>query len=460
MCGPSLGFEVHAHSTCLSGVRHLSLHLPRTIFLPSIVAAAVGALLLMIVQTACIGHQVSGDQTKVCHLCGPIRHIVIMVKENHSFDNLFGRLPGVDGTLYAREGSRSVRMATTPDRLSHDLRHSSQTSLQDINHGAMNEFQLPHFAYQNGLNVADSEYSRKEIPNYFSLASHFAIADHFFSTILGSSFPNHLVLVGGNAQNTIGNPSTPPLGLKWKRWGCDSAKQTLVWTYKNGRYKTVYPCFNMKTLADEADSAGVSWKYYEAPPPRFGYIWSTLDAIKHIRDNSKLWGAHIRQANNFSKDVLSGHLPALTWLTTDLLYSDHPPKSICYGENWTVGAVNSIMRSKFWKSTVIILTWDDFGGFYDHVPPPHEGRYRLGPRVPLIVISPFARPHFVAHARYDFRSVLKFVENTFKLPDEMSYNRSVNSIANMMNVNEEPMKPMILPNQKCPVYTQVVQPPY
>jgi phospholipase C len=426
------------------------------VILPVALLGLLGGLLLVPIQAGWVGSAI-GQGKPICHVCGPIRHIVIIVKENHSFDNLFGRLPGVDGATYAMAGGELVKMGVTPDTLQHDLAHSSDLALWAIDGGKMNEFDLARFSRQMGMDVANSEYTRQEIPHYFDYASHFAIADHFFSTIMGASFPNHLILVAGNAHSTIDNPTTPR-NILLRAWGCDSVPGTTVNTYNNGQYHTrTFPCFNMKTLPDEAARAGVSWEYYQAPKGRFGYIWSSLDAIRHIRDSS-LWRTNVRQAIHFVPDTLNGHLPALTWLTSDLSFSDHPPKSICQGENWTVANVNAIMQSRFWAHTAIILTWDDYGGFYDHVPPPHEGRYKLGPRVPMIVISPYARPHFVAHRRYDFRSVIKFVENTFQLPHEVSYDRGVNSIGDMLDFKQKPLKPMVLPGRKCPIEPVVSQP--
>lgn len=112
--------------------------------------------------------------------------------------------------------------------------------------------------------------------------------------------------------------------------------------------------------------------------------------------------------------------------------SDHPPESICQGENWTVDQINAIMNSPYWWNTVIIVSWDDFGGFYDHVAPPHESLYTLGPRVPTLVISPYAQQAYVDHMQYDARSILKFVEQVFNLPHMAKFDRSVNSISSTL----------------------------
>ena len=406
--------------------------------------AAAGAFVLFVVPAN------GGDASPPCGVgtCGQIQHIVIIVKENHSFDNLFGRMPGVDGTRYAWRGSSRVKMDTTPDHMPHDIGHNADSALVAVNGGRMNQFYEVQHAYQMGEDIADSQYSEKEIPHYWDYAQSFAIADHFFSTVMGSSLPNHLVLVGGNNQGVINNPVGP-----WpnRSWGCDAKSGTFVQTYHSGKYGESRPCFNMKTLADEADSAGITWKYYAPVRGTFGYVWSTMDAVKHIRYSS-LWQSHVEGSLQFATEAQENKLPALSWLSPDLQYSDHPPKSICEGENWTVGQIDAIEKSPAWPHTVILLTWDDFGGFYDHVAPPKESEYMLGPRVPLIVISPFARPHFVDHTQYDFRSIIKFIEQTYNLPHQMSYNRDVNSIAGMLNLHQPPLAPVLYPLRNCPVH--------
>ena len=213
------------------------------------------------------------------------------------------------------------------------------------------------------------------------------------------------------------------------------------------------------TIADEASRADVSWRYYAAPPGDIGYIWSALDAFRQIR-RSKVWPTDVRPASSFTGDVSAGKLAAITWITPTWLQSDHPPTNICSGENWTVQTINAVMRSKFWASTVIILAWDDYGGFYDHVAPPNAGPYMLGPRVPVIVISPYARADYIDHQQFDFRSVLTFMESTFHLPKTAAYGRDVNSIGNALNLEQKPSAPLILKPRTCPKRGTPPPPPY
>ena len=391
----------------------------------------------------------------------PIKHVIIIVRENHSFDNLFGKFPGADGTTMARVGKKKVRMTQTPDALRHDLSHGSWNAHKAINHGKMNGFHLIPNAIQDGQDVADSQYSGSQIPNYWAYARTFGLADHFFSTVAGDSFPNHLVTIAGSSLNVIDNPLMQPFKPGAQIWGCDAPRSMSVGLYVHNKYKSVFPCFQAKTLTNEADKAGVSWKYYAVPKGTDGYVWSTLDAIKNIRcphftkvgtcNTPGADWAKVQPPDQFDSDVADNSLPALTWLTPPMPSSDHPPFSICQGENWTVNKINEVMQNlSLWDSTVIIVVWDDFGGFYDHVAPPAESKYSLGPRVPAIVISPYVKAHSIVHKQMDFRSIVKYVETQFNLPKLMQYNRGVNSIGDMLNTSQTPLLPDVLQQRTCP----------
>jgi len=373
------------------------------------------------------------------------------MKENRSFDNLFGRFPGANGATTALEGKKRVPMADTPDPLAEDLGHDAFQAKADMNHGQMNMFYKGENAIQHGVDVADSEYDQSQIPDYWAYAQNFALADDFFSYVLGDSFPNHLAIVAGQNFGVIANPihigSVPNVS-----WGCDQPKDAYVQIWRKGKIVKKFPCFTNKTLADEATAAHVTWKYYSSPKGQQGYIWNTLDAFKQIRE-TKLWSTNVGSDQDFDAAVAANSLPSLTWLTPSLAGSDHPGpgQNICTGENWTVSKVNEIMHSQLWGSTVIILVWDDFGGFYDHVKPPTTSNwYTYGPRVPALVISPYSKAG-VYHGQLSFNSIDKFVESQFNLPHIMKYDRSVGSIGGMLNTSQTPLAPLTLPlKTNCP----------
>jgi phospholipase C len=375
-----------------------------------------------------------------------IRHVVFLIKENHSFDNLFARFPGADGTSTARVGRRVVPLGVTPYPVTPDMLHSRDAVVTAVNHGLMNQFYRAPGAVQRGHDYADTAYTRSDIPNYWAYARHFTLADHFFSTVMASSFPNHLVTVTSRPLRVDGDPVES--SYHPRSWGCDGASGTRVDVLIGGAHREIYPCFNARTLADEARAHGVSWRYYAPPRGAIGYIWSTLDAIRHIRYSS-LWPSHVLPEENFVSDVARGKLAAITWLIPDLVVSDHPPVSMCSSENWTVEQINAIMRSRFWKSTLIVLTWDDFGGFYDHVPPPHVNQLLYGPRVPAIFISPFARAGTTDHTVYNFDSVLRFIEDRFGLGHLSWLDQRATSISDALNTGQKPLPPLVLPTRNC-----------
>ena len=377
----------------------------------------------------------------------PIKHVIFIVKENHTFDNLFASYPGLGkfGTKTARVGTRVVPLGVTPDSVPGDPWHTSQAAKTGINGGLMNGFYKLSGKAVHGRYYSNTAYTRSEIPDYWAYAQHFALADDFFSSIPGPSFPNHFVLVANSSAGT----SDDPWHAAHYSWGCDSGKKAGVDVRTKAGETTTTPCFNLQTLANEASSARVSWRYYAAPAGVPGYIWDSLDAVKSIRQNSTYWKQADVAYTKFPSDVASGKLAALTWLTPGTIVSDHPPESMCQGENWTVQQINAVMRSPLWKSTAIILTWDDFGGFYDHIPPPVVGGVSLGPRVPAIVISPYARSGFVDSNTYDFSSMVQFVEDTLKLPHLPGDVPGIGSLAPMLDFNQVPSSPLILKQQVC-----------
>jgi phospholipase C len=378
----------------------------------------------------------------------PIHHIIIIEKENHSFDNVFGRFPGADGatTAHGPDGT-TINLNRTPDHTLLDLAHQGDAAAFAVDDGRMDRFsQLPG-AMQNNTDIADSQYQQSDIPNYWRYAQHFTLDDHFFSTIMGPSFPNHLVSIAASSANTFDNPR----GQTQHAWGCDGGPHSVVDAIdpKTGRKYLTKPCFDIPTMADTFEKYDVSWKYYAPPAFGSGYVWSAFDAIRHIRYSS-LWKSNVPTDTSFIQDVKNGKLPAVSWLVTTEEQSEHPPYSMCVGENWTVDQINAVMQSKYWSDTLIVLTWDDFGGFYDHVAPPHEDYISYGPRVPTILISPFARRGYIDHHIMDFDSMLRFIEDDFHLPALTHRDKNARSLTTSLDFNARPLHPLILQKHGCP----------
>ncbi|HEX6507032.1 MAG TPA: alkaline phosphatase family protein [Chloroflexota bacterium] len=379
----------------------------------------------------------------------PITHIVFIIKENHSFDNLFAHFPGADGARAARTGDRLVPLGTEPDRLRQDIFHVQDAARYAVNGGRMNRFYLLQGAIQNGRDYADAAYNSASIPNYWRYARSYVLADRFFSTIMGPSFPNHLATIAAQSGNAVDNPGGLNLPHGTFSWGCDAMSTYLVpLKLPDGEVRYSRPCFDFPTVADEADRRHVSWRYYAPPPGAPGYIWASFDAIRHIR-YGRDWSRGDIPSSRFASDVRKGRLADITWLVADVRESEHPPQSMCLGENWTVRQINAIESSRFWKSTAIVVSWDDFGGFYDHVIPPTVSNSGYGPRIPAIVISPYARRGMVDHAMYDFSSVVRLMESAFHLQHLGSYERFAGDLRSAFDFAMPPRPPDILRQRAC-----------
>jgi phospholipase C len=366
----------------------------------------------------------------------PIKHIVYLVKENRTFDNYFARYPGADG---ARTGLTStgerVKLTVHPDVLLGDIGHGFLDGVVSINGGRMDGFdRIPI----NGESLAGySSFTREGIPAYWAYADNFVLGDRMFSSMYGPTFPEHLYTIGAQAGRVVGNKHdrglyvpnvngkegvycTDPGELVYRFRRLSKAEQEKVMKAEeradldtvDDYWREDQPCFNFKVLPDTLNKEGISWRYYTG----YGDWRNALHAIRHIRF-SRYWKENIFPTSDIITDIKKGELAEVTWAVPPIGFNEHPGgPSVCMGENWTVEYVNAIMRSKYWKSTAIFLTWDDFGGFYDHVPPPHYDEMGLGPRVPLLIISPWAKKGFIDHTTYEFSSVLKFIETNFGLP--------------------------------------------
>lgn len=388
----------------------------------------------------------------------PIKHIVFIVKENRTFDNYFGRYPGADGAAEGKLSTgESVPLKEAADVMTHDLGHEFLHGVIAVNGGRMDQFdQIP--IYGESLDGYTS-FTRQGIPNYWAYADNFILGDQMFSSMYGPTFPEHLYAIAAQAGRVTGNKlsvgryaidkngragsyCTDP-GEKVNRFRSLSEEERkdvmvaeeltnldLVRDY----YEVVQPCFDFEVLPDQLNEAGISWRYYAES----GEWRNVLHAIRHIRF-SKYWGPNVLSEDRAIKDVEHDRLKSVTWVLPPPGFNDHPGAgtSVCMSENWTVQYVNAVMESKYWRSTAIFLTWDDFGGFYDHVPPPHYDVMGLGPRVPLLIISPWAKEGYVDSTVYEFSSVVRFIEDTFGLRPMTQRDRQANSMFGAFDFDSE-----------------------
>jgi phospholipase C len=377
----------------------------------------------------------------------PIKHVVFIIKENRTFDNLFGRFPGADGATTGLDGGNVRPLTPAPDRIPVDIVHCYRCALQAWNGGKMDGFasvSAPADRY------AYTQFGPTDLPAYWHWAKRFVLGDNFFASAQGPSFPNHLFTIAATSGGTHDNPIQDLDRLRerhrttglFKAWGCDSIEQAYVPVEdREGKEVKVPPCFDFLTEGDLLLRAGIPWAYYSATNMQNGYLWSAYDAVRHIRQDEQLWQSHVFPVDGLVQDIRDGRLPPVTWVTPRFELSEHPEYSFCWGQNWTTRVVNAIMAGPMWKDTAIFITWDDYGGFYDHVPPPQVDPFGFGIRVPLLVISPYAKAGYVDHTLGEFSSVLRFIEDNWGLSQLTYRDRDARNLSQAFDFSQEPRKP-------------------
>jgi phospholipase C len=400
---------------------------------------------------------------------GQIKHIVFFIKENRTFDNYFGTYPGANGATTATDSTgQVVPLRHQADQIA-DIDHSSEGTRMAWDNGKMDKFDLLHSNGKLGT-AASAPYTnnsltqmyQSNIPDYWTYAQNFVLGDNMFSSLMGPSFPNHLYTIAAQSGGVVDNPQTDKnvgtLGNASNGWGCDVANQTVKVENSSGAVSVQEACFDFQTLADELDAKHYSWRYYAPPSGTGGYIWSTFNAIKHIRYGPD-W-KYVVPTEQFMTDAASGNLPTVSWIVTPAQFSEHPPASVCVGENWTVRMLNSLMQGPNWSSTAVFLTRDDFGGFYDHVPPQQIDNYGLGFRVPLLVISPYAKKGFIDHTQFEFSSMLRFAEDELSLPTLTNRDKGANDMMDAFDFSQNARPPLVLQQRACNVAFQYTNPNY
>lgn len=342
----------------------------------------------------------------------PIKHVVIIMEENHTFDNYFGDFPGV--------GSYGITEPPASNPAPHDLDHSGPRAAFAIDGGAMDGF--------DPLGMV--QYQPSDIPTYWAYAKHFGLGDNFFTSAASSSTPNHIAMI---ASQTGGEDQTTQ-----NIAGCHSPLNDVVLDRSPTGHETFgRPCYNINSIPAELTGAGIGWKYYGAAPAWDAPIW-----VRSLKGRKPL------PTDQIITDVQDKKLPAVSFVTPNSdQYSDHAPEPTQPAQNFVASIINAIMESRYWSSTAIFLTWDDFGGYYDHVPPPKLDGVGLGPRVPLIVISPYAKPGYIGSDLGEFASFDKFIEEDFGLPSlgQRDSLASVSDLMDFFNFSQSPNPKLIEP---------------
>jgi phospholipase C len=374
----------------------------------------------------------------------PIQYVLLIIQENRTPDNLFQGLAGADiaNFGYNSQGQK-VPLHSVPLEAPYDMSHKHASFLTEYDGGKMDGFDLDFSSVYcpDDATCAYGYVPQAETQPYLDMASQYAFADRMFQSNQGPSFPAHQYLISGTST-TVANgqykaADNPYVDNHADGGGCDAPAEALVATIdpQGNPGNPVYPCFDRPTLADSLDNQGFSWRYYQmkAGPG----LWHAYDAIQHIRfgkDNSDI----VYPSDTILGEINLGVLKNVSWVTPSGADSDHAGNGGKGGPAWVASIVNAVGNSQYWNNCAIFIVWDDWGGWYDHVPPPIYNSYELGMRVPLVVVSPYAKPGYVSHTQYEFGSILKFIEETFGLASLGTTDVRANSVSDMFDFKKRP----------------------
>ena len=425
-----------------------------------------------------------------------IRHVIIVMQENRSFDNYFGTYPGADGIPM----NNGVPAVCVPDpaggcvRPYHDTLdvggggpHGLKNAIADMNGGKMNGFlaqralaahtckfaQDPQCAPGSARDVM-GYHTAAEIPNYWAYAKNFVLADHMFEPVKSWSLPDHLYMVSawsarcpnGNPMSCVNNIGGPDKGklvgqavdqeLTTGTTTIDMAWTDVTWLLHAHHVSWGY-YVQKGAQPDCANDSALACSPVQQRAATPG-IWNPLPLFEDVRQDHQL--GNIRGLSAYFTAARSGTLPAVSWITPSQLDSEHPPASIHQGQAYVTAIVNAAMRSPDWKSTAIFLSWDDWGGFYDGVVPPRIDRNGYGLRVPGIVISPYAKKGYIDHQTLSSDAFLKFIEDDFlggarlnpktdgrpdRRPDVRENAPQLGTLVKAFNFSQPLRKPLLLP---------------
>jgi phospholipase C len=316
----------------------------------------------------------------------------------------------------------------------------------------------PQYQYVNAADVQP----------YYQMAEQYTFGDRMFQTNEGPSFPAHQFIISGTSaptatSSTFVAENAAGVNDPGDNTGCTAPPAEFVFTINaNGTETTkMYPCTDHPTLTDELDAKNVTWKYYT---PSAGSLWTSPNAIQHMCGPNATppnatacvgpdWVNHVvlyttQNPAPILTDISSNQLPAVSWVIPSGTNSDHAGSTDnTGGPSWVASIVNAIGNSSYWANTAIIVTWDDWGGWYDHVPPPKvidDGTswgsgYVYGFRVPLIVISPYAKPAYISHINHDFGSILNLIEEAFGLSSLGYADAYADDLSDCFNYSQTPL---------------------
>lgn len=374
-----------------------------------------------------------------------IQHVVVIIQENRTVDNLFNGLPGANTVTSGHDSNGNV-VTLKPELLTagYDNPHGHVNWLSDCN-ASSGTCQMNGFNSETcSVCPVDGAYAyvpRTEVSAYWQMAEDYTFADNAFQTNQGPSFPAHCYLLSGTCTQSNGASLIAAENPYGSPGGCDSSPSASVQMIDSsgGEYHFAFPCFSRTSILTLLDNAGVPWKYYQANQGTG--LWNAVDALKNYcpllpcDSNPEFAQNVVSPSSQVLTDIANGNLASVVFVTPTALASDHAGVTNGTGPAWVASVVNAIGNSQYWDDTVIIVEWDDWGGWFDHVVPTIRTSYELGFRVPMIFISAYSINE-VSHTAYEsYGTPLKFIEEVFNLPSLNTTDYNAPSMDDAFNFN-------------------------
>jgi phospholipase C len=361
----------------------------------------------------------------------PIEHFIVLMQENHSFDNYFGYYPGAngipEGTCIPYDPFDPESDCVEPFRLgdglveNDDPDHSEETHWVQFNEGLMNGFVYALDRRAQDGRLAMGYYDEEELPYYWNIADEYVLFDNFFSSVHGGSFDNHMYWAAGRTLYTSDVATV----------------QDVLAT--------------VPTIFDRLEEKGISWKFYvQNYEPELNYrsshlypmnrasqvIWVPLLSFDRFIDDPSL-SSHIVNLDEYYDDLVNGTLPSVAFMVPSGP-SEHPPSSVLSGQRFVRTLLQRLMQSPYWSSSAFMWTYDDWGGWYDHVVPPTVDDYGYGFRVPALLVSSYARHGHIDSTQLDYTSMLKFIEENWGLEPLADRDRQANNFLDAFDFSSPP----------------------
>ena len=396
-----------------------------------------------------------------------IQHVVVIFQENRSIDNLFQDpvlvQRGADIQNYGINSlGQKITLTPTTLQTDYDLSHTHSSFVAMYDNGKMDGAdKIPVGCNPNAPppcpppNVWFQYIDPSGIGPYFQLAETYSFGDRMFQTNQGPSFPAHQFIISGTSAPSVGSnlfAADNPLGIAhpFNLAGCIAPPtETVALIDPTGsESQTMYPCFDHPTLTDELNASSISWRYYA---PSAGVIWNAPNAIEHMcvpnappPNGTACTGSDwtnnvVLQSTQVLTDIQNGNLATVSWVIPTGQASDHAIITDGSGPSWVASVVNAIGNSQYWSNTAIFIAWDDWGGWYDHVAPTVINSYEYGFRVPLIVVSPYAKAAYISHVPHHFGSILKYIEENFGLNSLGYADANADDLSDCFNYNQTPL---------------------